>query len=132
MGVVSPGGGGGDDPNHRNGLMDVGVDLEDISSYYRVKDRDCSGGGNDIVPSSSVVERGRLRGRQRGKTLSTTTTYSMSNPNTTFLSAERFYCALDDVMVAAVTSSSSYSQSKGSRDKDNSRIGRRRRGRQGR
>ena len=60
MAVVSPG--GCDNHNNHDGPMDVGVDVEDLLSYHRVKDGD--GGGNGIVPSSSVVGRIRIHGRQ--------------------------------------------------------------------
>ena len=94
------------------------VDAEYLSIYHHVKDGDGGSGGNGTVPSSSVVGRRQLRGRQKGTTLSTTTTELTHNPNMTSLSAERFYHALDDGMVAAVVSSTSYRRSEGREDKD--------------
>ena len=113
MAVISPRSGGDNDHNRP---IDVGVDVEDLSSYHRVKDDD--GVGNGMVTSSSVVGRERLRRRQRGTTLLTTTTALTSNPNMTSPLAERFYRALDDVTVIAVTSSSSYRLSQGREEKD--------------
>ena len=69
MEVISPRSGG---DNDHNGPIDVGVDVEYLSSYHRVKDDD--GVGNGMVTSSSVIGRRRLRGRQRGTTFLTTTT----------------------------------------------------------
>ena len=126
MAIVLPGGGGGDNhDDHKNydRPMDVGVDVEYLSSYHHVKDGNGGSGGNGAVPSLSVVGRGRLRGLQRGMTSSTTTIASTWNPNMTSPSSERFYRALNDVMIAVVISPSFYRQSEGRGEKDKPIIG---------
>ena len=132
MVVITPGGGGGDNHDDQNGPMDVGVDVEDLSRYHCIKDSNGDDGGNGIVPFLSIVGRGKLHGRQKGTTSLTENTALTSNPNMTFLSVERFYRALNNVMVAAVASYSSYCKSKGLKEKHKTRIIKRRRIRRGR